>query len=48
MRREQPQRYIGAHIDVDLYEYIKAEAQRQDRPMRYVLEQIIKASREAA
>jgi len=44
MRRETPQRYIGAHINQDLYEHIKAEAERQDRPMRYVLEQIIQQS----
>jgi hypothetical protein len=44
MRREKPQRYIGAHINQDLYEHIKAEAERQDRPMRYVLEQMIRQS----
>jgi len=41
MRREKSQRYIGAHINLDLYEHLKAEARRQDRSLRYVLEQII-------
>jgi len=44
MRRETPQRYIGAHINQDLYEHIKSEAERQERPMRYVIEKMIRQS----
>jgi len=34
-------RYIGAHINQDLYEAVKEEAQQIDRPMRYVIEQAL-------